>query len=131
MSDKNKADPKLQEAMAEIKAIMVKHNIAGRVILSSESHIEFMDHLQLDWTCIVDERDTAGKLIGVRIRSKLEEYPSKEAQKEIMENTIGLLVGTMETTRQRDEAYQYLLERLSKTIGFTSWQKVIENRREI
>jgi len=42
MSNELPYDPKLKEAMAEIKVILKKHDIAGAVSLVSETHSEYL-----------------------------------------------------------------------------------------
>lgn len=46
------ADPKLKEAAAEIKGILMKHDIGGYVMLVSKTHSEYMFRLDTKWSGI-------------------------------------------------------------------------------
>ena len=71
----NSFDEKLKIAAAEIKMIMGRHDIGGFVSLVSKTHSEFRLEFP-SWSLAQFEND--GK--GVRIRSKLEDFQSKEEQ---------------------------------------------------
>ena len=79
------ADPKLKEAAAEISGILKKHDIAGYVMLMSETHSEFMFKLDPTWSACIVEDNT------VRIRAKEKELGSKEAVHRKAESTAHML----------------------------------------
>ena len=56
------SDPKLKEAMAEIKAICRKHDIAGYVVLVSPTHAEFLLEPDPTWSALKWEDKEAGAL---------------------------------------------------------------------
>lgn len=73
------ADPKLKEAMAEISAILEKHDIAGQIVLLSKTHAEFKYRLDPSWSAI-----TVGDGF-LYIRAKKDELGSEEA---VMEKAV-------------------------------------------
>jgi len=84
-------DPKLKAAAEEIKSILVKYDIAAVVVLASQSHMEYLNHVIASWSCATLEKD-AGRFM-LRIRAKREDFPSKEAQKKCVEDTTGMIMG--------------------------------------
>jgi hypothetical protein len=79
-------DPKLREAMEEIKPILKKYDCMATVILASPSKSEFLFQPTASWTVSRWEGDPVeGKL---RFRSKREDFESKEAQDAATEATV-------------------------------------------
>lgn len=79
-------DPELKEAAAEIKALMERRGIAGAFTLASPTHAEHLVHFA-PWMVVKFEGEGA-----VRIRCKREDYPSREAQKQAMEETAHVIM---------------------------------------
>jgi hypothetical protein len=79
--------PKLKEAMAEIKAVLKKHDIAAHVLLHEPGYSEYLNAIEPSWSLIriVDD--------GIRVRSKLlEDFGGdKEAQHKASEATASLI----------------------------------------
>lgn len=84
------SDPILKDAAEEIKAILRKHDIAGVFMLQSKSHAEWVHQISPSWSAAKLE-DKDGRTI-LRVRCKREDFPSKEAQKECLELTTGMLM---------------------------------------
>jgi hypothetical protein len=82
-------DPVLKTAVEEIKAVLVKHDIAAVVFLGSNTHTEFVYELSPSWSCARELPDGG----GLRIRSKRSEYATKEAQFEELRLTVGMIMG--------------------------------------
>ena len=80
-------DAKLKEAMAEIKAILDKHDIGGSINLVSKTHSEFRFHFP-SWSAA--QFENGGE--GIQIKCKREDYPSKKDQKEALELTCHVLL---------------------------------------
>lgn len=72
------ADPKLKEAMAEIRGICKKHDIAGYITLVSETHSEFGLEITPTWSAAHWEDKTQGAL---RFRVKEAEVGKEKAKK--------------------------------------------------
>lgn len=61
MSDKLSYDPKLREAMAEIKEVLKKHDCGGFIALNSRSHAEFSVAMDIpSWSVIRYMNDNEG-----------------------------------------------------------------------
>lgn len=71
-------DPKLREAMEDIKAVLRKHDIMGCAVLASPTHSEFLCEPGATWS--VAKIENINGEPGIRFRSKREDWPSKEAQ---------------------------------------------------
>lgn len=77
-------DPKIKPVIAEIEAVLKKHDMAGIVFVASKSHTQFLYHLFPKWGCITPQDDG-----GIRIRAK-----SKDpAQVEALRLSIGMIAG--------------------------------------
>lgn len=85
------ADPKLKEAMAEINAIMKKHDIGGHITLVSPTNSEFRYMIDPSWSCAWFERADGGAY-AVRFRANKESIPDKQERHKIVENTMHLLL---------------------------------------
>lgn len=60
--------PKLKEAMAEIKAILTRHDIAGHVLLHEPSFSEFLLAIDPSWSILRIQGNNM-----IRVRSNLQE----------------------------------------------------------
>lgn len=85
-------DVKLQTAMDEIKSVLKKHDIAAYVLLSSETHMEYLREFSPTWSCVRIEEIDADNW-GIRIRSQRADFQSLEAQKKCLESSVGMLFG--------------------------------------
>lgn len=82
-----KYDSKLKEAMAEIRAICRKHDIASYITLVSKTHSEFGLEITPTWSAAYWEDKNEGKL---RFRVKQAEV-GKEKAKESIELTCHMI----------------------------------------
>lgn len=80
-------DPKLREAMEDIKAVLRKHDIMGCAVLASPTHSEFLCDPSASWSVARIENLGDGRF-GIRFRSKREDWPTKEAQEEATAATV-------------------------------------------
>lgn len=101
-------DPKLKEAIAEIDAILTKHDIAAQITLCSQTHTEFA-HRFPTWSplFISDEHK-------MRFRSKLADYPSQEAKDEAAGFGVHILASFREMAALHFGTMDKMLEMLSK-----------------
>lgn len=106
-------DPKLKEAMEEIKSVLKKYDIGAEVILASETHLEFLHEYSPTWSCARIEKGPDGGY-GVRIRSKLEDFPSKKAQKKCMEATVGMFAGILDAMVKSQNNMMVVIAMLGK-----------------
>jgi len=78
--------PKLKEAMAEIKAILKKHDIAGHVVLHEPGFSEYLLAIEPSWSLLRFDKNQ------IRFRSKLEDFTGdRDAQHQASENTVSLI----------------------------------------
>lgn len=103
----NEPDLKLRAALNEIHAILKKNDIAGVMLLCSETHHERLLELSPSWSCVQIQGDF------VRIRSKREDYPSKEAQNETLQKTAGLIFGLMKASMESADNLEQLIRCLA------------------
>lgn len=74
------SDPKLKEAMAEINGVLMKHDIAGYIILVSPTHVEYAIRPDPSWSAMFWEGPKEeGRL---RFRVKQAEIGDKEKARE-------------------------------------------------
>lgn len=99
--------------MEEIKDVLEKHDICGVVMLASQTHVEHFTKVHASWSCARYDGEM------VRFYAKLEDFPSLEAQKECVTDTIGIMVGLMDVCRDMADQLQKLLEHLSHKFQIT------------
>lgn len=104
-------DPQLKTAMEEIKAVLRKYDIAGIVFLGSQSHSEFLLGINPSWSCAKFEAENE-----LRIRAKREDFPSLEAQKKCLTDTVGMLAGFRDLAENAQENLGNVLAMLGKHI---------------
>jgi hypothetical protein len=104
-------DPKLKEAMAEIKAILSKHDIAGAISLVSETHSEY--RLQFPSWSMAQLTEK-----GLRFRGKAADYPNKEAANEALTRSLHVLLQIRDLTAQHQAVMLKILDALEKHVDF-------------
>lgn len=80
------ADSKLKEAMAEIKAVLQKHDIGGAMTLVSETHSEYLFQLEPSWSVIHIQADGYA-----RFRSKRSDFKTRAEQKRCTDSSIHMV----------------------------------------
>lgn len=114
-------DPLLKTAAAEIEAVLVKHDIAGVVLLSSKTHTEYILHVDPSWSCCFVENTDKGRLL--RVRSKRADYPSKEAQNAAINDSVSLIMGLYDTARNTTELLGNVAGQIAKHVEFTHFTR--------
>jgi hypothetical protein len=87
----NDHDPKLKEAMEEIKVILRKYDVGASVTLVSPTHSEFLYELEPTWSCVRFTNDPKGQP-ALRFTATLERYGSAEKRQEAAELTTHMLL---------------------------------------
>lgn len=118
-----KPDPHLQAAMEEIKSVLTKYDIAAIVVLSSPKHNEYLYKLDPTWTCIRDERDAEGRMVGIRVNSK--EVP-KEQKKQVITDSVGTIASFLDITRVTVDRMETMLAMLAKHVEFDHFTREIK-----
>lgn len=101
------ADPKLKEAMAEIKAIFKKHDIGGFVTLVSETHGEFRYELEPSWS--VMHLSPQGQF---RFKSILADFKNEQDKHRATELSVHLICQIRDLNVQSFRNMQTILEML-------------------
>jgi len=101
-------DPDLKEAMLKIQEIMDEYEIGGSIALASKTHAEFLYHFP-KWSIV-----QLVKPSGVRIRSKREDFSSKEAQHKANEETCHLVARTRDSSGKAFMVFEDIFKQLDK-----------------
>jgi hypothetical protein len=101
-------DPRLREAMDEIKAVCKKYDIGAQVILASESHVEFLAELTPTWSVCSWEQGGRG------IRFKSTNIVDKEEKKRRVEASCHMILATRDMLVNHYNMYAQLAEVLAK-----------------
>lgn len=93
--------PKLKVAMEEIKAVLVKHDVAGFVMLHDpKGFIEYLNHISPTYSCALMEDGT------IRVRLKAAELPGGMAQaKQMAEDTYNMITLMTDVILMHAKAY--------------------------
>lgn len=84
-------NPQIAPVLDEIKEVLKKHDMVGLITVGNSTHTDFLIHVDATWSCArIEKSDEQGYFI--RIRSKRDEYPTPEAQKESLDKTVGTFV---------------------------------------
>lgn len=110
-------DPKLQQAMEEIKAILTKYDLAALISLGGETHHEHLTAVTPSWSCVKLFRDDQGR-IGIRVKALRADFPSLEAQRECVTKTVGMFVTFHDIARKHQQNMENLLVSINKQIQF-------------
>ncbi len=112
---KEPSDPNLLAAMEKIKVILAEHDIAGIVLLESQTHGEWLNHISPSWSAAMMFKDEKGE--GIRVRCLAKDYPTKEAHAEALRVTTGMLCGFRDGADRVSRNMEQVLEPLAKQIG--------------
>ncbi len=108
------ADPKLKTAMAEIFAILKKHDIAGQVILVSESHTEFRIKINPTWSCAREAEVPEG--LAIQFKASRKEYPDPKKKHQAIENTAHMVLAFRDISIQNSLQFGRMVEALETQI---------------
>lgn len=116
-------DPKLKEALEEIKPILNKYDCMAAMVLVSPTHSEYLNHLTASWSVMKIETSPGGES-AIRFRSKLEEWPSKEAQRRATECSVHTITTVIEWTRMQNAAFRSVVQvlRSHMKIAWETWE---------
>ncbi len=116
-------DPKVEAAIEEIKALVRKHDLAAVVFVASPTHTNFLYEVCPSWTCARLEQDNAAELC-LRIRSKLVDYPSKDAQKKDVERTFGMFLGFAQACFNAHGQFTGLVKQCAGMMTIEHWDRL-------
>jgi hypothetical protein len=110
---KNYSD-KLKEAMAEINAVLEKHDVAALVVLHEPGFSEFRTRIDPSWSVCHFEPTKDGD-VAVRFRAKAEDFGGdKAAQKKAIDDTVNMIVHFRDNCAMHFKVMDGLLDMLGK-----------------
>lgn len=108
-------DPKLMELGKQMRELMKKHDVTGLVILQSPAYMEYVCEVEASWCCCKWEKDDDGKTVGVRIQSNKNTEPDPVLRHRKLEDTVGMVYGTLDVLRKMQDQYFQLGLAIAKT----------------
>ena len=118
-------DPKLQEAMAEIRAVIQKHDIGGHVVLVSNTHAQYLYELSPSWSAIT--LSDSGEL---RIRANRRDFKTAEDHQRVIEGSAHILAGIRDTTAIAAQNMEASMDVLKRQVTIEEAEPVHEPHRE-
>jgi hypothetical protein len=103
-------DKRYRECMAEISAVLTKHDMAGAVTVVSKERAMFKYQFPT-WSCIKLESG------GIRFRAKRSDYPSAEAQRETVELSAHIVMQMRDIAAQTFSMCQTIGDALREKVG--------------
>jgi hypothetical protein len=121
--------PNVLKAAEEIKAILKKYDLAAMMDIHGPRSSTFVRVIDPSWSCAFFEEMGDGG-VCVRFRSKLKDYPSKEAQKACQAETAGMLIGFHRQALRDAEAMKVIIQMLNDHLEITSFDSPISGDSE-
>lgn len=119
------SDPRLKEAMAEIKAVMQRHDIAGAITLVSPYASEFLYHIDPSWSVAFFEGSDR-----LRIRARAEDFASQDQAHFCVESTVHMICTTRDIAAQTFGNMERLLAILGEHFEIEHTPHPVEPHRE-
>jgi hypothetical protein len=120
---KKNYDPNLRAAVEEIRAVLIKRNIAGHVMLASPTHTEFAKLYDTPaWSCISFEKTADGYVL--RIKAKV---ASCKSDFEKMESTVHMLCSFRDIITNEFNSIDAILSGLRKHMTILHLNKIGED----
>jgi len=109
-------NPEIAPAIKEIHAVLKKYDMAGLIIVANKTHTDYLMEIEPSWSCArLEQKDDT---IEIRVRSKLVDYPSPEAQKDSLEKTVGVFVTFHDILRCLQKNVETVLVMIGRNIPF-------------
>ncbi len=106
MTGEQQYDPKLKEAMAEIRAILHKHDISAFVSLASPTHVEYGLFVEKPSWSMIKWNDDKDSFV----------FQLRTAHPEYTDQTAHMLYGIRDTSIYIASAVAEMLDRLEKVV---------------
>lgn len=113
-------DAKLKACIEELKPVLRKYDCVAIVLLQSRTHAEYLIHLEPEWSIVKFVERPDGNL-GIHIRAKQAEYPSKEAHQKAVSIGVGILMGFIDVMGFVSKQLQGLVGVISEKTAITHW----------
>ncbi len=110
-------DPKNDAALAEIRAVLEKHDLAGVVFVGSQTHAAFIYRFDPSWSCARLEETPDGMVI--RLKALGADFPDAMAHEKCVTDTIGIFNGFLNMGQRLSFDLMNLLKMLSRQFVIT------------
>lgn len=104
------AEPNMQEAADKIVAVLKEHKLMGAVFISSQERSGFIHEMSPPWSCIQSNDNE------IRIKSSRADFPDLEAQKKVVADSIGGLMGMIQNNKHVFQTLNGLILAISEKI---------------
>lgn len=108
------------QAIEEIKAVLARHDLAGMIVVQDAGESAFLLKIDPSWSCAKWEQTPEG--VGIRIKAKRSDYPSKEEQDKAVGATAGMILSFINQCDRNSEELGRLVEMLSRYIDIKHWE---------
>lgn len=109
-------DPRLKDAMREIRKICQRYRIGAQITLVSKTHSEF-GYFFPDWSVVQPEKGPGGEE-GIRLRSYEAYYGDKEKQRVAMEESLHCLYSIRDLAGRAFVIFDDVIRQFEKVSGF-------------
>lgn len=128
--DEYQYSARLKEAMAEIKAVLRRYDIASYVVLSEPGCSEYLFDLEPSWSAMQLVKGADNAVVGMRVRAKRAEFDSAEAQHRRIEDTLNLLTHLSDLLGEHRQAFAQLRARIEEKVDAEHSEGVHTPHRE-
>lgn len=116
MIENQSRDQNALDAVAEIKAILAKRDLAGTVVVCSKTETHYLREWSPSWSAVkITEKHGVTE---VRVRAKRADFASLAEHKEVVGNTISLILGTLHQLNRDVDGLTSLAKLLDERIVF-------------
>jgi hypothetical protein len=107
-------DPRLKAAIAEIIAVIEKHDVAAIVAIAVPDQLEYIVHPQASWNCIeVNEHE-------LRVNSM--RFPKEEREARV-KGTASILIGLQRISEYFSTEFSKAVTMLGEHFDISHWMK--------
>jgi hypothetical protein len=110
-------DPRLKAAMSEIQEVLQRYDIGAAVALVSPTHSEYAYELP-SWSVLRWEDPGDGQ-VGLRLRSKREDFATRESQRAVTDATVHLVEQLRLIGGQTFEMFHQVMELCEQQFDIT------------
>lgn len=113
-------DPAMQSCADELSAVLRKYDMMGVILISGIERCGWNIELSPSWSCVRPGEPLPDGSAQIRIKSKAEDYESKEEQERVLACSIGGIMGIISNTK-------YIMESLGNMMGAISHKVEIQH----
>lgn len=117
-------DPTLRLAMDEIKQVLKRHKIVAFINLGSQTHGEFMLHLDAPWSFLSLEEVSGGKA-ALRLRAKAVKVDTEGARN--LDSTVAFVCNTADMMNRFGQIFYGLKAEIGK-VSILTHEPITDDR---